>query len=235
MCKPRSWFSIVKFYPRCNFFPNISIPLAEASKSKILTELYVRNYLDASRSVCSDAENFELRNATRTESGKGILESFMPRIRRKSFVNSFRNFRLSKSQQHLSDSFEVSNPRVSRSRFTSDTYSVSDPHVSLPNFVQQSSRHHKPDQLNILEWPEAPKRYQSVQNLDNVSGLVDVVEENWPSEGNRSIDCIYTQVICFDSLIPPSIFHDFTTTLAVSGKTKTEGAQKSGQRSFRGR
>ncbi|XP_048505856.1 uncharacterized protein LOC110117177 isoform X2 [Athalia rosae] len=104
--------------------------------------------------------------------------------------------RLSKSQQHLSSSFEVTNPRVQhRSRLTSDTYSVSDPHVSLPNFVQQNHRqNNNPDRLNILEWPEAPKRYQSVQNLDNVSGLVEVVEENWPSERNKSIDCIYTQV-----------------------------------------
>jgi hypothetical protein len=30
--------------------------------------------------------------------------------------------------------------------------------------------------------------------LDTVSGLVDIVEDNWPIEGNRSIDCIYTQV-----------------------------------------
>ncbi|XP_046753274.1 protein javelin isoform X2 [Diprion similis] len=103
--------------------------------------------------------------------------------------------RLSKSQQHLNESFEVSNPRVYRSRLPSDTYSVSDPHVSLPNFIPQNSRqNHNPDRLNILEWPEAPKRYQSIQNLDNVTGLVDVVEENWSTEGNRSIDCIYTQV-----------------------------------------
>ncbi|KOX78019.1 hypothetical protein WN51_05907 [Melipona quadrifasciata] len=51
-----------------------------------------------------------------------------------------------------------------------------------------------PDRLNILDWPESPRRYRSVQSLDTVSGLVDIVEDGWPIEGNRSIDCIYTQV-----------------------------------------
>ncbi|XP_033207472.1 protein javelin isoform X2 [Belonocnema kinseyi] len=107
--------------------------------------------------------------------------------------------RLSKSQQHLSDSYDRFNEAKSyQSRSTCALYppnglnSLPDP---LPyNINNNRSSRQDPDRLNILEWPEAPRRYCSVQNLDSVSGLVEIVEDNWPVEGNRSLDCIYTQV-----------------------------------------
>ncbi|XP_014474719.1 PREDICTED: uncharacterized protein LOC106744443 [Dinoponera quadriceps] len=104
--------------------------------------------------------------------------------------------RLSKSQQHLTDSYERFNEgRSYHSRSTCGLHSIPSGLVSLPDPLpyNRGSRT-DPDRLNILDWPDPPRRYCSVQNLDTVSGLVDIVEDNWPIEGNRSIDCIYTQV-----------------------------------------
>ncbi|XP_029175045.1 protein javelin [Nylanderia fulva] len=104
--------------------------------------------------------------------------------------------RLSKSQQHLSDSYERFNeakPYYSRS--TCGLHSIPPGLASLPDplpYVRGNRAN--PDRLNILDWPDPPRRYCSVQNLDTVSGLIDIVEDTWPIEGNRSIDCIYTQV-----------------------------------------
>lgn len=104
--------------------------------------------------------------------------------------------RLSKSQQHLSDSYERFNEEKSyHSRSTCGLHSIPSGLVSLPDPLPYTRRNRTdPDRLNILDWPDPPRRYRSVQNLDTVSGLVDIVEDNWPIEGNRSIDCIYTQV-----------------------------------------
>ncbi|XP_018353830.1 PREDICTED: uncharacterized protein LOC108755380 [Trachymyrmex septentrionalis] len=104
--------------------------------------------------------------------------------------------RLSKSQQHLSDSYEKFNETKSyHSRSTCGLYSISSGLESLPDPLSYTRKNRiDPDRLNILDWPDPPRRYRSVQNLDTVSGLVDIVEDNWPIEGNRSIDCIYTQV-----------------------------------------
>jgi len=103
--------------------------------------------------------------------------------------------RLSKSQQHLSDSYERFNETKSYySRSTCGLHSIPSGLASLPDPLPYTRRNRiDPDRLNILDWPD-PRRYCSVQNLDTVSGLVDIVEDNWPIEGNRSIDCIYTQV-----------------------------------------
>jgi len=103
--------------------------------------------------------------------------------------------RLSKSQQHLSDSYERFNEAKSyHSRWTCGLHSIPSGLASLPDPLPYIRRNRiDPDRLNILDWPD-PRRYCSVQNLDTVSGLVDIVEDNWPIEGNRSIDCIYTQV-----------------------------------------
>lgn len=114
--------------------------------------------------------------------------------------NQSRNFvpfysRLSKSQQHLSDSYERFNETKSyHSRSTCGLHSI--PGLgSLPDPLPYTRKNRDdPNRLNILDWPDPPRRYRSVQNLDTVSGLVDIVEDNWPIEGNRSIDCIYTQV-----------------------------------------
>ncbi|CAL1676194.1 unnamed protein product [Lasius platythorax] len=104
--------------------------------------------------------------------------------------------RLSKSQQHLSDSYERFNeakPYYSRS--TCGLHSIPPGLASLPDPLPYvRGNHANPDRLNILDWPDPPRRYCSVQNLDTVSGLIDIVEDTWPVEGNRSIDCIYTQV-----------------------------------------
>ncbi|RLU15706.1 hypothetical protein DMN91_011461 [Ooceraea biroi] len=104
--------------------------------------------------------------------------------------------RLSKSQQHLSDSYERFNEAKSYySRSTCGLHSIPSGLVSLPDPLPYARGNRAdPDRLNILDWPDLPRRYRSVQNLDTVSGLVDIVEDNWPIEGNRSIDCIYTQV-----------------------------------------
>jgi len=104
--------------------------------------------------------------------------------------------RLSKSQQHLSDSYERFNEAKSYySRSTCGLRSIPSGLVSLPDPLPYGRGNRSDsDRLNILDWPDPPRRYRSVQNLDTVSGLVDIVEDNWPIEGNRSIDCIYTQV-----------------------------------------
>ena len=60
---------------------------------------------------------------------------------------------------------------------------------------QTQLKYTEKERLNILKWPKSPRRYRSVQDLNTVSGLVDIVEDNnWPIEENRSVDCIYTQV-----------------------------------------
>nr|XP_031843789.1 uncharacterized protein LOC116431882 isoform X1 [Nomia melanderi] len=104
--------------------------------------------------------------------------------------------RLSKSQQHLSDSYERFNEAKSQySRSACGLHSIPSGLATFPDPLPygRPSRG-DPDRLNILDWPESPRRYHSVHDLDTVSGLVDIVEDNWPIEGNRSIDCIYTQV-----------------------------------------
>ncbi|XP_076281582.1 javelin isoform X1 [Lasioglossum baleicum] len=105
--------------------------------------------------------------------------------------------RLSKSQQHLSDSYERFNEAKSYySRSACGLHSIPPGLATFPDPLPYArpSRADHPDRLNILDWPESPRRYHSVQDLETVSGLVDIVEDNWPIEGNRSIDCIYTQV-----------------------------------------
>lgn len=103
-------------------------------------------------------------------------------------------FRLCKSQQHLSDSYERFNETKSyHSRSACGLHSI--PSESFPDPLHYTRGNRTdPDRLNILDWPESPRRYRSIQSLDTVSGLVDIVEDGWPIEGNRSIDCIYTQV-----------------------------------------
>lgn len=105
--------------------------------------------------------------------------------------------RLYKSQQHLSDSYDRFNEVKSYySRSACGLHSIPPVLSSLPDPLPyaRATNRSDPDRLNILDWPEPPRRYRSVQALDSVSGLVDIVEDNWPIEGNRSIDCIYTQV-----------------------------------------
>ncbi|XP_026667691.1 uncharacterized protein LOC108622934 isoform X4 [Ceratina calcarata] len=104
--------------------------------------------------------------------------------------------RLYKSQQHLSDSYERFNETKSyQSRSACGLHSIPAELAAFPDPLHQPrGSRTDPDRLNILDWPESPRRYRSVQGLDTVSGLVDVVEDGWPIEGNRSIDCIYTQV-----------------------------------------
>lgn len=105
-------------------------------------------------------------------------------------------FRLCKSQQHLSDSYERFNEaRPYHSRSACGLHSIPSGLPSFPDPLHYTRGNRTdPDRLNILDWPESPRRYRSVQSLDTVSGLVDIVEDGWPIEGNRSIDCIYTQV-----------------------------------------
>lgn len=105
-------------------------------------------------------------------------------------------FRLCKSQQHLSDSYERFNEAKSyHSRSACGLHSIPSGLPSFPDPLQYTRGNRTdPDRLNILDWPESPRRYRSVQSLDTVSDLVDIVEDGWPIEGNRSIDCIYTQV-----------------------------------------
>ncbi|XP_072753341.1 uncharacterized protein Jv isoform X2 [Anoplolepis gracilipes] len=105
--------------------------------------------------------------------------------------------RLSKSQQHLSDSYERFNDaKPYHSQSTCGLHSIPPGLASLPDPLPYiRGNRANPDRLNILDWPDPPRRYCSVQNLDTVSGLIDIVEDTtWPIEGNRSIDCIYTQV-----------------------------------------
>ncbi|XP_033315925.1 uncharacterized protein LOC117214176 [Bombus bifarius] len=104
--------------------------------------------------------------------------------------------RLCKSQQHLSDSYERFNEAKSyHSRSACGLHSIPSGLPSFPDPLHYTRGNRTdPDRLNILDWPESPRRYRSVQSLDTVSDLVDIVEDGWPIEGNRSIDCIYTQV-----------------------------------------
>lgn len=118
--------------------------------------------------------------------------------------------RLSKSQQHLYDCYERLNEATTASRPTRQSRSVCGLYNSLPpashthlpsepyprGAATYRPTAEPPDRLNILKWPESsPRRYRSVQDLNSVSGLVDIVEDHyWPIEENRSVDCIYTQV-----------------------------------------
>ncbi|KAL7295842.1 hypothetical protein TKK_0010889 [Trichogramma kaykai] len=128
--------------------------------------------------------------------------------------------RLFKSQQHLLDNHDHLNEVSNNSRSYCHSHSVSDIY-SLPplpdpllyaksttarknhyrsaekqqSHYQQQQPQLPQDKFNILKWPESPRRYRSVQDLNSVTGLVDIVEDNnWPAEENRSVDCIYTQV-----------------------------------------
>ncbi|XP_057338778.1 uncharacterized protein LOC130676515 isoform X2 [Microplitis mediator] len=104
--------------------------------------------------------------------------------------------RLSKSQQHLSDV----NDRYHEAR-PYHSHSTCDLHTTQPQsyyhpeiHCNRSESRQDPDRLNILNWPRTPRRYKSHQDLDTVSGLVDIVEDNWPLEEiHRQCD-IYTQV-----------------------------------------
>ncbi|XP_034941226.1 uncharacterized protein jv [Chelonus insularis] len=104
--------------------------------------------------------------------------------------------RLSKSQQHLSEPHDRFNEsRAYHSHSTCDLYSIP-PHSyfqEIPPFNRSESRI-DPDRLNILNWPRTPRRYKSHQDLDTVSGLVDIVEDTWPLEENHQTYDIYTQV-----------------------------------------
>ncbi|XP_043470664.1 protein javelin isoform X2 [Leptopilina heterotoma] len=100
--------------------------------------------------------------------------------------------RLSKSQQHLSDSYDKFTDTRS---YQSCTLYAPPPLTLLPDPLPYVRGHRsESDRLNILDWPDPSRKYCSVQNLDTVSGLVEIVEDNWPLEENRSLDCIYTQV-----------------------------------------
>lgn len=100
--------------------------------------------------------------------------------------------RLSKIQQHLSDSYDKFNDTRS---YQSSTLYAPPPLTLLPDPLPYVRGHRsESDRLNILDWPDPSRKYCSVQNLDTVSGLVDIVEDNWPLEENRSLDSIYTQV-----------------------------------------
>ncbi|XP_014219938.1 uncharacterized protein LOC106647880 isoform X2 [Copidosoma floridanum] len=121
--------------------------------------------------------------------------------------------RLSKSQQHLSDCYygEPFGPdlpalRACQSRSVCGLYnSLPPPLDSLPDplpytraggGLYRGSATLRPDhRINILKWPESPRRYRSVQDLNSVAGLVED-RCGWPGidEENRSLDCIYTQV-----------------------------------------
>ncbi|XP_011312441.1 uncharacterized protein jv isoform X2 [Fopius arisanus] len=99
--------------------------------------------------------------------------------------------RLSKSQQHLSDTYDRYHEVPYHSQSICDLHSRPStlPYLELPTRI--TSREDS-DRLNILDWPRTPRRYRSHQDLDTVSGLVDIVEDDWPlTEGQRDI---YTQV-----------------------------------------
>lgn len=99
---------------------------------------------------------------------------------------------MSKIQQHLSDSYDKFNDTRS---YQSSTLYAPPPLTLLPDPLPYVRGHRsESDRLNILDWPDPSRKYCSVQNLDTVSGLVDIVEDNWPLEENRSLDSIYTQV-----------------------------------------
>ncbi|KYN00989.1 hypothetical protein ALC62_08215, partial [Cyphomyrmex costatus] len=160
-----------------------------------------RKLLKRTRSlaVISEDDSRQDREATHFRLGQSTFD--LPRrhqlIPRAKLIdrNSLKD-RLSKSQQHLSDSYERFNEAKSyHSQSTCGLHSISSGLESLPDPLSYTRKTRiDPDRLNILDWPNPPRRYRSVQNLDTVSGLVDIVEDNcWPIEGNRSIDCIYTQ------------------------------------------
>lgn len=111
------------------------------------------------------------------------------------FIKLSQFFRLSKSQQHLSDSYDkFTDTKSYQSRSSCALYSPP-PLTLLPDPLPYVRGHRsEADRLNILDWPDPSQKYCSVQNLDTVSGLVEIVEDNWPLEENRSLDCIYTQV-----------------------------------------
>ncbi|XP_051175764.1 protein javelin isoform X2 [Leptopilina boulardi] len=104
-------------------------------------------------------------------------------------------YRLSKSQQQLFDSYDKFTDTKSNQSKSSCTLYSPPPLTLLPDplpYVRGNKS--ESDRLNILDWPDSSRKYCSVQNLDTVSGLVEIVEDNWPLEENRSLDCIYTQV-----------------------------------------
>ncbi|XP_063991990.1 uncharacterized protein Jv isoform X2 [Diachasmimorpha longicaudata] len=102
--------------------------------------------------------------------------------------------RLSKSQQHLWDTYDRYH-QVSPYHSHSICNLHSGP-STLPYLPQlpcnKLTKRKVADKLNILDWPRTPRRYCSHQDLDTVSGLVDIIEDDWPlNEGQRDI---YTQV-----------------------------------------
>ncbi|XP_015120146.1 uncharacterized protein LOC107043256 isoform X2 [Diachasma alloeum] len=104
--------------------------------------------------------------------------------------------RLSKSQQHLSDTYDgYHEVRPYHSHSICDLHSRPStlPYLQEPPYCARLTNREEPDRLNILDWPRTPRRYRSHQDLDTVSGLVDIVEDDWPAlnEGQRDI---YTQV-----------------------------------------
>ncbi|XP_044599335.1 uncharacterized protein LOC123275329 isoform X1 [Cotesia glomerata] len=104
--------------------------------------------------------------------------------------------RLSKSQQHLSDGSErYQETRPYHSQSTCDLYTTqAQSYYHLETHRNRSESRQDPDRLNILNWPRTPRRYKSHQDLDTVSGLVDIVEDNWPLEEiHRQCD-VYSQV-----------------------------------------
>lgn len=106
-------------------------------------------------------------------------------------------FRLSKSQQHLSDGSErYQETRPYHSHSTCDLHTTqAQSYYHLETHRNRSESRQDPDRLNILNWPRTPRRYKSHQDLDTVSGLVDIVEDNWPLEEiHRQCD-VYSQVV----------------------------------------
>ncbi|XP_044010886.1 uncharacterized protein MAL13P1.304 isoform X2 [Aphidius gifuensis] len=102
--------------------------------------------------------------------------------------------RLSKSQQHLSDNHKRHPETLCyQSQSTWNLYSPEFSYLQEPSCSQVVNRDDSSDRLNILDWPRTTQRYRSHQDLDTVSGLVDIVEDNWPLNKRRNSD-IYTQV-----------------------------------------
>lgn len=115
-------------------------------------------------------------------------------------IINFLVLRLSKSQQHLSETYDRYPEAVNynNSQSSCDLYS---PVPSLSWFQEPScsskiGNRDDPDRLNILNWPRTSRRYRSHQDLDTVSGLVDIIEDDWPLSDQQNYD-IYTQVILF--------------------------------------
>ncbi|KAK0080903.1 hypothetical protein PV325_013141 [Microctonus aethiopoides] len=106
--------------------------------------------------------------------------------------------RLSRSQQHLYDPEDrIEDERSYHSRSTCDIYGVAPPlpyfhEITTPSCSRGENRIVE-DRLNILDWPRTPRRYRSHQDLDTVSGLVDIVEDNCPIDDPQSCNP-YTQV-----------------------------------------